>query len=248
MKSNGPPSQQHSLDEQRRAKDGSVLLRGWHVPMVGALSLREIFQQAQLWAATWGHEVAEVLPAFKKRYLTDGAARILAGYQHYAAAPNPAQDQGNYVGSIAVHLLILAQPSPTPFSKLFHADTVQILLREQRGRPTSSRGPANYRTNILEAFELHLHVAPHGLHFVALLTRLQELLLRIVVYCCVHEGLARDAPDAVAARALVAFVGSSSVREAPAFIYDKPLHFSQPTTRACSARPELQSSLKTTLQ
>ena len=105
------------------------------MPMVGALSLREIFQQAQLWAATWGHEVAEVLPAFKKRYLTDGAARILAGYQHYAAAPNPAQDQGNYVGSIAVHLLILAQPSPTPFSKFFHADTVQILLREQRGAP-----------------------------------------------------------------------------------------------------------------
>ena len=217
------PSRQGS--EGGAEEGGDVLLRGWHRALVGALSLREVVEETQLWAATWGREVSEVLPHFSTGYLTDSAARVSAGYQHHAAAPNPAQDQGNYVGSVVVHLLLLAPPqslsSPTPFGGFFHADTVDILLREQRGRPTSSKGPANYRTNFLEAFELHLHRIQHGLHFVALLARLQELVLRLVVYCCMHEGLAWDAPDAVAARALAPFVGPSSAREAPAFLYDE---------------------------
>ena len=204
--------------------DKEVLPRGWHRAVVGPLSLPQVFQETQRWAAKWGSEVSEVLPRFSESYLSDGAARFSAGYQHHAVGPNPAQDQGNYVGSIVVHLLLLVPQPPfssPPFGDLFHPDTVAVLLREQKGRPTSSKGPANYRTNILEAFELHMHRAPHGLRFVALLARLQELVLRLVVYCRSREGLARDAPDALAARVLAPFLHPSSAREAPSLIYDE---------------------------
>ena len=74
---------QHSPSRQGRdgAEEGGVLPRDWHRAVVGVLSLRQVVQETQLWAATRGREVSEVLPHFSAAYLAPhGTVRFSAGF------------------------------------------------------------------------------------------------------------------------------------------------------------------------
>ena len=83
---------QHSPSRQGRdgAEEGGVLPRDWHRAVVGVLSLRQVVQETQLWAATRGREVSEVLPHFSAAYLAPTAPlasrRAFFSYRRHAGA------------------------------------------------------------------------------------------------------------------------------------------------------------------
>ena len=216
-----PKFVEHDTSRSRLHKGN--LSAGWHRERVldhgrriGELSLQECIRAFQQWATDNYQQIAPVLPAFANGYLSQKVAKELANWSLAPdVPPNPHQDCGNFVGSVVVHALVLGhgmadssrgKPAlPTPFGALFSEETQSWLLRPQSGPPTSGKGAANYRTNILEAMELHMHRADCGLVGVALLARLQELVLRLCYVCWENKSLQWEDSDLQAAELMLLY-------------------------------------------